>query len=142
MVAIGACRRARLPIRSSDSSAAPRSIDQGQHTALRDVSAPCYVLGRMSPRESALLDRSLPISKSRLPLHLWTRIASIHLVRPIGLVEFRVWWEDYNRRYRRCLPTPSLISNARGRTGSRAATLSGQWNAHRVGSPSTALDRT
>ena len=59
-----------------------------------------------SSQESALLDRSLRISKSRLPLHLWARIASIHLVRPIGLVEFRVWWEDYNRRY------PKMLADA------------------------------
>jgi hypothetical protein len=68
---------------------------------------PCYALARrMSPQESALLDRSLPISKSRLPLHMWANIASLHLVRPVGLSEFQSWWEDYNRRY------PKMLADA------------------------------
>ena len=68
---------------------------------------PCYALARrMSPQESALLDRSLPISKSRLPLHMWASIASIHLMRPVDLAEFRAWWDDYNRRY------PDMLADA------------------------------
>jgi hypothetical protein len=60
----------------------------------------------MSPRESALLDQSLHPYKSRLPLHLWANIASLHLVRPVGLAEFRAWWDDYNRRY------PKMLADA------------------------------
>jgi hypothetical protein len=60
----------------------------------------------MTPQEYALLDRALPVHNSVLPLHFWANIASRHLERPVGLVEFRVWWDDYNRRY------PQMLADA------------------------------
>ncbi len=60
----------------------------------------------MTRRECELLDRSLPVYNSPLPFHLWANIASTHLLRPVGLAEFRVWWNDYNCRY------PKMLADA------------------------------
>jgi len=60
----------------------------------------------MTPQESALLDRSLPIYNSPLPLGFWVQIAALHLERPVSLNEFRAWRDDYVARH------PQLIADA------------------------------
>jgi hypothetical protein len=68
----------------------------------------------MTPQESALLDQALPASQSTLPLHLWANIDSLHLVRPVGLAEFRTWWDDYNRRYPKMLADAVALLESQG----------------------------
>jgi hypothetical protein len=45
---------------------------------------------------------------------MWARIASIHLVRPIGLAEFRTWWDDYNLRHPKMLADDVAVLERQG----------------------------
>src|SRR5579872_2548433 len=58
---------------------------------------------RMTPQESALLDQSLSVDDSALPLGLSANTASIHRRRPARLAELQAWRDDYDSRYPRML---------------------------------------
>ncbi len=60
----------------------------------------------MTPSESAILDGSLRICNSPLPLGLFVQLTSLHLERPVSLDEFRAWRDDYLQRY------PKMLADA------------------------------
>jgi hypothetical protein len=68
----------------------------------------------MTASESELLDRSLAIYDSSLPVSLWTQIASLHLGRPVSVKEFQAWREGYVKRYPRMLAQALNVLDRQG----------------------------